>query len=85
MSNTSTVMIATVIIRFVAILHETVSFMAQASQSGIRDFKDVSEGGWGEQNLPTRHPPQRLHAPIHVAFALQHRNPRVLNRLSLHL
>ena len=35
--------------------------------------------------IPTRHPPQRLHTPVHVPLALQQRPPRMLDRLSLHL
>ena len=37
------------------------------------------------KNLPTRHPPQRLNTPIHIPLTLQHRRPRMLNRLPLQL
>jgi len=39
----------------------------------------------GRKELPTRHPPQSLHTPIHIPLTLQHRRPRMLNRLPLHL
>lgn len=38
----------------------------------------------GEQ-IPTSHPPQRLHTPIHIPLTLQHRLPRMLNRFPLQL
>ena len=36
-------------------------------------------------DIPTRHPPQRLHAAIHIPLALQHGRPCMLNRLPLYL
>ena len=41
--------------------------------------------GWKWVAIPTRHPPERLHAAIHIPLTLQHRRPRMLNRLPLNL
>lgn len=71
-SSTSTVIMQTVIIRFVAILPSiSISLLKTASPTGLRD------------DLPTRHPPQRLHTPIHIPLTLQQRRIRMLNRLPL--
>ncbi len=41
---------------------------------------------WVERDeIPTRHPPERLHTAIHIPLTLQHRRPRMLNRLPLQL
>lgn len=42
-------------------------------------------GGVKGMKLPTRHPPKRLHTAIHIPLTLQHRRPRMLNRLPLYL
>ena len=44
-------------------------------------FQDKGKGS----NSPTSHPPQRLNTPIHIPLTLQHRLPRMLNRLPLQL
>lgn len=67
--STSTVMIATVIIRFVAILHAVLAGLLT---------KLVK---WDE--VPTRHTPQCFHAPVDISFALQYRQSRVLYLFSL--
>ena len=54
--------------------HPTIQLVNQHSQ----------EQEIGEQ-IPTSHPPQRLHAPIHIPLTLQHRLPRMLNCLPLQL
>ena len=41
--------------------------------------------GYNGSKLPTSHPPQCLHTPIHIPLTLQHRLPRMLNRLPLQL
>ena len=57
MSNANTVMIATVIIRFVAILSMHLSVHDQ-TRSG-----DLMDG-----ILPTRHPPECFDTPIDISF-----------------
>ena len=42
-------------------------------------------GGQKGESIPTRHPPQRLHTPIHIALALKNRQARMLDLLSLQL
>lgn len=69
MRTTKTAMIAIVIILLVAIL----SFVSRVL------LVHITMRG----QLPTRHPPQRLVAPIRVALTLQQRAPRMLDRLSL--
>lgn len=65
-------MIATVIIRFVAILF-------------VRQSLHHCSGQSSREEIPTRHPPQRFHTPIHISLTLQDRNPRTLYLLALHL
>lgn len=38
-----------------------------------------------KEEIPTRHPPQRFHAPIHISLTLQDCDPRTLYLLALHL
>ena len=70
-SNTNTVMIAIVIIRFVAILSHWISIRLFGHYLGIREVS------------PTCHPPQRLDTPVHISLALLQIPMRVLNHVSL--
>ncbi len=72
--STSTVIIATVITRFVAILAES-----SARPSSFSYHHNIRE------QVPTRHPPQRLHTPLHIPLTLQQAPPRMLNRLPLRM
>lgn len=65
---TSTVMIAIVISRFVAILSH---------------YQYSSKKHSVHKSLPTRHPPQCLDTPISVPFALTQHIPSMLNSFSL--
>ena len=78
-NKTNTVMIAIVITRLVAILLILISYHDPIRKKGGRG--KCQEGS----SLPTRHPPQCLHATVHVSLALQHSHPRMLNRLPLQL
>src|ERR1700730_3043184 len=57
-SSTNTVIIAIVITRFVAIL------------SSLKSVQFNHNWHKGNKISPTRHPPQRLHAPVHIALTL---------------
>ena len=74
-SITSTVMIAIVIIRFVAILHEY-----QQQGPSYLNSQDKAKGA-----VPTSHPLQRFHAPIHIPLTLQHGRPCMLYGFPLYL
>jgi hypothetical protein len=68
-SRTRTVIIATVIIRFVAILQ-------------IMLARTLLQSGTGK-SLPTSHPPQCFYTSVHIPLTLQQRSISMLNRLPL--
>lgn len=69
-SSTKTVMIAIVIMRFVAILSPQL-------------VRKSSETGKKEKIIPTGHAPQSLDTPISITLTLQQRVPSMCNCLAL--
>ena len=98
-NNTNTVIIAIVIIRFVAILysrdirrqprnHILVKNITPIHRKTSEQKQQLSSStkiteNKKKSNSPPRHPPQSLHTPIHIALTLQQILMRVFNHIPL--